>query len=177
LLPKSFATPGSARFVDSRRVLDGASLIERLGVMADPITIIGAVASCSDIVKIIVRITTNLSSLRSRWSEGDRSLQLLVQKLSTIRAALTEIETWAEFNLISSRPTTESLRDWIKVAIDGCEAVIEALDRDVVPLIGDSVGSRLRQFFLDSNSALKEHDSRLQSQISVLQLLLTAAYW
>ncbi|UKZ78992.1 hypothetical protein TrVFT333_006743 [Trichoderma virens FT-333] len=100
----------------------------------DPLTIIGAVAACSDIIKTIVRITTNLSKVRSRCSEGGR------------------------------------------VAIDGCQAVMDALDQDILPLMEDSVRSRLRQFFLDTNSSLKEHDARLQSQISVLQLLLTAAY-
>lgn len=142
----------------------------------DPLTIIGAVAACSDIIKTIVRITTNLSKVRSRYSEGSRSVQLLAQKLSTIRAALTEIETWAEFNLASSSPG-ESLIVWFRVAIDGCQVVMDALDQDISPLMEDSVRSRLRQFFLDTNSSLKEHDSRLQSQISVLQLLLTAAYW
>lgn len=142
----------------------------------DPLTIIGAVAACSDIIKIIVRITSNLSQVRSRWSEGGRPVQLLAQKLSTIRAALTEIETWAEFSL-RSNPRGESLSQWFKIAIDGCQAVMQALDQDILALVGDSVGSRLRQFFLDTNSSLKEHDARLQSQISALQLLLTAAYW
>lgn len=100
----------------------------------------------------------------------------MVQKLSAIRAALTEIETWADFN-ISSSSTGESLREWLEVVIDGCRVVMEALDRDVLPLMGDSVGSRFRQFFLDSDSSLKEHDNRLQSQMSVLQLVLSAAYW
>ncbi|KAF5134139.1 hypothetical protein E5D57_004771 [Metarhizium anisopliae] len=142
----------------------------------DPLTIIGAVAACSDIIKIIVRITSNLSQVRSRWAEGGRPVQLLAQKLSTIRAALTEIETWAEFSL-RSNPRGESLSQWFKIAIDGCQAVMQALDQDILALVGDSVGSRLRQFFLDTNSSLKEHDARLQSQISALQLLLTAAYW
>ncbi|KID91246.1 ankyrin repeat protein [Metarhizium guizhouense ARSEF 977] len=141
----------------------------------DPLSIIGAVAACSDIVKIIVRITSNLSQVRSRWAEGGRPVQLLAQKLSTIRAALTEIETWAEFSL-RSNPRGESLSQWFKIAIDGCQAVMQALDQDILALVGDSVGSRLRQFFLDTNSSLKEHDARLQSQISALQLLLTAAY-
>lgn len=152
------------------------SQFTRRKCIMEPLSIIGAVAACSDIIKIIVRITTNLSKVRSRWAEGGRSVQLLAQKLTTIRTALCEIETWAEFNVRSS-PQGDSLYVWFRVAIDGCQAVMEALDQDILPLMGDSVGSRLRQFFLDTNSSLKEHDSRLQSQIAVLQLLLTAAYW
>jgi hypothetical protein len=141
--------------------------------MADPISIIGAIAAYAEIVKIIVRISKNVASLRSRWSEGARSLQLLVQKLSAVRAVLTEIEDWKNFSLESS-PVGKSLSDGFDVAIDSCKTVMDALDREIVSLTGDSVASRLRQFFLDQS--LKEYDIRLQSQISVLQLLLTAAY-
>ncbi len=140
----------------------------------EPLSIIGAVAACSEIVTVIARVTTNLHSLKQRWSEGARSLQLLIAKLSTVRAALAQVKDWAEFNA-STSPNGEEMRDSLGVAMEGCQVIIEALDQDVAGLLGDSVMSRLKQLFIDSS--IKEHEDRLDSQISALQLLLNAAYW
>jgi hypothetical protein len=140
----------------------------------DPITIIGAVAGATEIIALIARVTTNIAAVRAQWSESARSLQLLIAKLSTIRAALTQIKDWADFNA-SSSPKGEEMRDNLTVAMEGCQAIIEALDVDVASLVGDSVVSRLKQFFFDSK--IREHETRLESQITALQLLLSAAYW
>lgn len=42
-------------------------------------------------------------------------------------------------------------------------------------LLEDTIVSRLKQLFIDSK--IKEHEQRLDSQISALQVLLSAAYW
>ena len=140
----------------------------------EPLSILGAVAACSEIVTVIARVTTNLHSLKQRWSEGARSLQLLIAKLSTVRAALAQVKDWAELNA-STSPNGEEMRDSLGVAMEGCQVFIEALDQDVAGLLGDSVVSRLKQLFIDSS--IKEHEQRLDSQISALQVLLNAAYW
>ncbi|KAK0666808.1 ankyrin repeat-containing domain protein [Cercophora samala] len=139
----------------------------------EPLSILGAVAACSEIVTVIARVTTNLHSLKQRWSEGARSLQLLIAKLSTVRAALAQVKDWAELNA-STSPNGEEMRDNLGVAMEGCQVFIEALDQDVAGLLGDSVVTRLKQLFIDST--IKEHEQRLDSQISALQVLLNAAY-
>ena len=67
------------------------------------------------------------------------------------------------------------MRDNLGVAMEGCQVIMEALDQDVTNLLGDSVVSRFRQLFFDS--AIKQHEDRLDSQIMALHLLVTAAYW
>jgi len=140
----------------------------------EPLSILGAVAACAELTTLIVRVTSNLATLKVRWSEGARSLQLLIAKLSTIRAALAQVKDWAEFNATTS-PNGEEMRDSLAVAMEGCHVIIEALDQDVAGLLGDSVVSRLKQLFIEST--IKDHEGRLDSQITALQLLLNAAYW
>jgi hypothetical protein len=140
----------------------------------EPLSILGAVAACTEIVAVIARVTSNLHSLKQRWSEGARSLQLLIAKLSTVRAALAQVKDWAELNA-STSPNGDEMRDSLGVAMEGCLIFVEALDQDVAGLLADSVVSRLKQLFIDSS--IKEHEQRLDSQILALQFLLNAAYW
>jgi hypothetical protein len=119
-------------------------------------------------------VTANLASLKLRWTEAARPLQLLIGKLSTVRAALTQIKDWADFN-VSTSPNGDEMQGNLGVAIEGCQVIIEALDHETTGLLGDSLMSRLKQFFFDST--IKEYERRLVSQITALQLLLTAAYW
>ena len=111
----------------------------------EPLTIIGAVATCGELVTLIARVTTNLTALKVQWTEGARSLQLLIGKLSIIRAALAQVTDWADFSA-STSPTGEELRDSLRVAMEGCQVIIEALGRDVAGLLRDSVVSCLKQF-------------------------------
>lgn len=141
----------------------------------EPLSIVGEVAACGELVSMIAGVTSNPHSLKVRWSEGARSLQLLIAKLSSVRAALAQIRDWAEFNA-STSPNGEEMRESLGVAIEGCQVVVEALHNDVEGLgVGDSVVSRFKQLFLDST--IREHEGRLDSQMTALQLLLNAAYW
>jgi hypothetical protein len=140
----------------------------------DPLTITGAVAACAEIITLVGKVTTNIASLKARWTDGARSLQLLIAKLSTIRAALTQIKDWSDYNAASS-PQGEDMKDNLHIAMEGCQVIMEALDVDIASLLGDSMVSRLRQFFFDSK--LRDYEDRLESQISAPNLLITAAYW
>ncbi|KAK3293875.1 uncharacterized protein B0H64DRAFT_174561 [Chaetomium fimeti] len=117
--------------------------------------------------------TTDLASMKTQWTEAARPLQLLIGKLSTLRAALAQIKDWVDFNA-STSPNGEEMQGNLGVAIEGCQVIIEALDRETTSLLGDSLVSRLKQFFFDS--VIREYENRLASQITALQLLLTAAY-
>jgi capsule polysaccharide export protein KpsE/RkpR len=64
----------------------------------DPITILGAVAACAQLATLITRVTSNLATLKAQWSEGAQSLQLLIARLTSIRAALAQISDWADVN-------------------------------------------------------------------------------
>jgi len=140
----------------------------------DPLSTLGAVAACTELAKLIARVATNIASLKRQWSESDQSLQLLTLKLSTIRGALTQIKDWSDFSA-SSSPNGEELRENLGVALEGCQVIVEALDRDIAGLLGNTVASRLRQLFRDT--AIREHEGRLDSQITAFQLLISAAYW
>ncbi|KAK0715408.1 ankyrin repeat-containing domain protein [Lasiosphaeris hirsuta] len=128
----------------------------------EPLSILGAVTACSEIVTVIARVTTNLYSLKQRWSEGARSLQLLIAKLSTVRAALTQVKDWAELNA-STSPNGEEMRDSLGVAMEGCQVFIEALDQDVAGLLGDS------RFCVPTQADRQFHSQSLSEQNSLLR--------
>lgn len=140
----------------------------------EALTIVGAVAACAQLVDLATRVTANLGSLKRRWVDGAQSLQLLIAKLSTVRAALAQIKDWADFNASTSPGGAEMVEN-LRAAMGACQAIIEMLDSEVTLLLNETRVPRLRQLF--SESTMKEYESRLNSQVAALQLLLTAAYW
>jgi hypothetical protein len=139
----------------------------------EPLGIFGAIAACSQLATLITRVTKNVALLKRQWKDGERSLQLLIIRLSTIRAALTQIKDWSEFG--ASSASGEELRESLDVAMEGCQVIVEALDQDITSLLGDSVAARLRHLF--DESRIRDHERRLDSQIAALQLLVNAAHW
>ncbi|KAK4447932.1 hypothetical protein QBC34DRAFT_466496 [Podospora aff. communis PSN243] len=134
--------------------------------------ILGAVASCTQLATMKIHVASNIASLKQQWSNGPQSLQLLIAKLSTIRVGLDQIKHWSDFSAPLGQHG-EDMRNNLGIAMEGCRVVIEALDQDVIGMLSHSTRSRLRQVIF--SSAIREHEQRLDSQITALQLLMGAA--
>jgi hypothetical protein len=143
----------------------------------DPATFIGTLASAGAIVAAITRVAHTLARLRGRFQEADLTLRLLLAELSAVKAALVQIEDWANFNS-SNGPVQEELATGFSMSLDGCQIAVDLLGEEVTRLYSgfgnseDDFGARMRTVW--NESSMKDHQQTLHGQISALQLLLQA---
>lgn len=99
-----------------------------------------------------------------------------MSELLTVRAALTQVDDYAKFNLTPTSPIQEDLREAFDISIEGCTMAMELLADEVDELLGDDNGesfqARMKQLWKDS--IMKVHQERLHMQVGALQLLLQA---
>ncbi|MCJ1307442.1 hypothetical protein MMC25_001088 [Agyrium rufum] len=143
----------------------------------DPCSVIGVVSSGLQIVATITSTIKGLSDLKVKYSEADQSIRLLIRELSTIKAGIGIIHDWAENDLVMS-PDQPALVEALEVAIDGCREAMDALSEEVAQLVGsvaaESIGFRTRTRFIWNETSMREHQARLNSQVSALDFLVTA---
>lgn len=146
----------------------------------DPCSVIGVVSASISIVTTIGSTVKGLSELRSKFTEADQSIRLLITELSTIKSALGLIYDWADNGLVIS-PTQVELVDALDIAIDGCKEAMDALAEEVAHLVGSAaaeiIGFRIRTRYLWNEGTMKEHQGRLRSQVTALQFLVAAIQW
>lgn len=142
----------------------------------DPASILGAVSAAGAIVAAITKTLHNLSEIRGRFQGADTTIGLLISELSTVKAAVTQIEDWARFN--GNGQIQEDVAEAIKVSIEGCKDSMDLLADEVAGLVGDPdrAGAEflMRAKTVWNDSSMKDHQQRLHTQIGALQLLLQA---
>lgn len=153
----------------------------------DPVSIVGILAASAQIAQFIGQTIQGLSTLKGKFSDADITIRLLIGQLSTIRAAVSQVHDWAQYNSNDS-PKEEEYLKGLGVALDGCHAAMEVLDEEIKDLVlgvaanGDS-NKPLSLSFLTkakviwSEDIIKTHRDRLHSQVQALQLLLQAGQW
>jgi hypothetical protein len=152
----------------------------------DPASVIGVAASAIQIAGFIGSTIQGLHTLRGKFKDADITIRLIISKLSTIKAAVFQIRDWAEFNSDDS-PKEIQFMNGLHVALDGCQAAIDALAEEVkdlaaaskAPESGDflQLSFRARVTAVWSEDTMKAHEDRLHGQVQALQLLLMAGQW
>lgn len=152
----------------------------------DPVSVIGILSASAQIAQFIGQTIQGLSTLKGRFSDADITIRLLIGQLSTIRAAISQVHDWAQYNSNDSPKEEEYLRG-LGVALDGCHAAMEVLDEEIKDLVtgvaanGDSKPLPLsflaKAKVVWSEDIIKTHRDRLHSQVQALQLLLQAGQW
>ncbi|QDS76771.1 hypothetical protein FKW77_001903 [Venturia effusa] len=145
----------------------------------DPISFIGTLASAGTIVAAITKCAHTLARLRGRFQEADITLRLLLAELSAVKAALVQVEDWANYSA-SNSPVNENLASGFSDSLDGCQLAMNLLGEEVSRLAAgfgeneDDTRARMRTVWNDSS--MKDHQQRLHGQIAALQLLLQAVH-
>ena len=126
-----------------------------------------------------------LHSLKGKFQDADNTLRLLINQLSTIKASVSQIRDWAEFNSDDS-PRVPELMHGLRVALEGCQAAIDLLSQQVKDLSIDPTpldslpsqrGINNGAKITWNDATMKEHQGRLSGQILALQVLITASQW
>ncbi|KAL8893724.1 MAG: hypothetical protein Q9192_004985 [Flavoplaca navasiana] len=146
----------------------------------DPASILGLIATAGTIASAITKTIRDLSDLRAQYTDANLRIRLLVQELSTIKSALSQINDWAHF--LDDNHNQAELKDALQVALDGVELAMGALAEEVHALVHDTSTSanvalsfRDKTKFAWNEQNMKEHENRLRAQVSALQLLLQAS--
>ncbi|KAL9624189.1 MAG: hypothetical protein Q9204_007890, partial [Flavoplaca sp. TL-2023a] len=105
------------------------------------------------------------------YTDANLRIRLLVQELSTIKSALSQINDWAHF--LDDNHNQAELKDALQVALDGVELAMGALAEEVHALVHDTSTSanldlsfRGKTKFAWNEQNMKEHENRLRAQFS-----------
>ena len=141
----------------------------------DPISLIGGISAAGAILAAITKTVQNLYDIRGRYDEADLTIRLLIVELNTIKAALIQIQDWAQYSFAGS-PTQKELLEGFEVSLEGCKMAMDVLAEEVARLVSKNPFIQRTQYAWNA-AGMKEHQDRLRSQIAALQLLLQAAHW
>jgi hypothetical protein len=152
----------------------------------DPISIIGVASSAAQIAQFIAQTIQGLCTLRGKFKDADMTIRLLIAQLSTIRAAVSQLRDWAEWNSSDSPKEAEYMKG-LEVALEGCQAAMEVLAEEIKELVAESAtkgdpGSHSLSFMTKtrvvwSEDTMKTHQDRLHAQVQAINLLLQASHW
>lgn len=152
----------------------------------DPISVMGVASASIQVAQCIAQIIQGLCTLRGKFKDADMTIRLLIAELSTIRAAVSQLRDWAEWNSNDS-PKESEYMNGLEVALEGCQAAMDVLAEEIRILVaglaprGDptafSLGFMARARAVWSEDTMKTHQDRLHSQVQALNLLLQASHW
>lgn len=148
----------------------------------DPVNVAGLVAAALQLAGFIGSTIQGLHSLKGKFQDADSTIRLLIRQLSTIKAAVSQIQDWAEFNS-DGAPQATDFMEGLKIALDGCQIVMEVISKEVTNLTApptplDSLPSQLRakdRTKMWDDATMKEYQSILSGQVQAWQLLLAAS--
>lgn len=144
----------------------------------DPVSAIGLAGSIVGIIDVATRTISALRALQQRWRVADLTISLLISQLTTLRAALNQIEEWisASLNPIEHYQLVMDL----EASLESCETLLLFIDGQLSHLDwkdsnGLSIESKMRVALQDK--VVKECATHLANQSTALNLLLTALNW
>jgi hypothetical protein len=145
----------------------------------DPISVLGLVGSCGSIIDLAAKSIKALSELHSRFQRADLSISLLISQLTTLKAALQQIERWISTELASETQHYQLIID-LDASLSACKLLTSFMDQHITKLAWDDDNklefeSRVRVVLEDK--ATKDILTHLGSQTSALNLLITAFQW
>ena len=144
----------------------------------DPVSVIGLASSVVGIVEVAIRSISALRALQQRWKAADLTISLLISQLTTLKAALSQIEEW-----ISSSPNAiqhyQLVMD-LGASLESCETLLLFIEGQLTRLDWNdsntlSFESKIKAVLQDKT--VKECATHLANQSTALNLLLTALNW
>ena len=141
----------------------------------DPLSLIGGISAAGAIITAITKTVQNLYDVRGRYEGADLTIRLLIVELNTVKAALIQIQDWAQYSFAGS-PTQKELLEGFQVSLEGCKIAMDVLAEEVARLISKNPFIQRTQYAWNA-VRMKDHQDRLRSQVAALQLLLQAAHW
>ena len=142
--------------------------------MADPLTIIGGVASTVQIIDVLTKAVAVLNTLHAQWQSSDFALLSLTSQLGALSAALSKIQDWM---LGANDEVHHQLVMDLNTSINCCKMLAAKVYSEISDLQGGNDGKMLataKARFLFRRSGVGELQNMIDRQTAALTLLLTA---
>ena len=144
----------------------------------DPISALGLAGSVVGLIDVAARSINALRALQRRWKAADLTINLLISQLTTLRAALNQIEEW-----ITASPNANQHYQLIidlGATLESCEILLLFIDGKLNELDWSdsnnlSFESKIKIALQDTD--VKECATHLANQSTALNLLLTVVNW
>ena len=141
--------------------------------MADPLTIVGGVASILQIINSVTKLSKGLNEVRESYNSVSLNITLVASQLSTIRAALEALHTWRSNDTVETEASKQLDQD-LGLSLSCCAILITVIDGKLNESgYKPGWGAKQKIKYLWLEDILKEYISNLEGQVRALQLLLT----
>ena len=145
----------------------------------DPLTIVGAVGSVLGIIDVAARCIGSLRALQQRWTNADITVSLLIGQMSTLKAALDQIQEMTETNSWAISQDHQLVMD-LDASVKSCQVLVSFIDKHVSNhewnhLDHLTFECKAKAMWQDPN--IQNCLNYLQHQTAALNLLLTALNW
>ena len=139
----------------------------------DPVSIVSLIQACAGITLSAGKLAVCLKSLASKYQNIELTIKTLSNQCKLFATAVSAIQRW-----MCDGPERDILDDevWNQLhdSLDCAGDVIAALETDIAPFMVSEIShsAKLKAKAIWNMQNLKEHDDRIRSQISGLQLIL-----
>ncbi len=141
----------------------------------DPLSLAASIAT---IVAVIGKSVTTLNSVRIQCQDAVLRLELLTGQLQTVRAALYQVKLLVTECLVLERQHHPLVAD-LALAVGYCKLLVQHIDHQISRLHspGYSLTPQKRVMLILEDKAIEEYLTRLDHQLSAINLLITAFRW
>ncbi|KAK8182950.1 hypothetical protein BC567DRAFT_221252 [Phyllosticta citribraziliensis] len=129
----------------------------------DPASVISVTGAC---LTAIVRTSRELNEIIAKAKHTDKQVSLILARLGTIRATISQLQSWLHSDQNISPQVVTDLR----TAIESCEIVVREVESHVLRVKSGWLGGKIR-FIWDEGQFLM-HQQSLDSQTAALGILL-----
>lgn len=141
--------------------------------MADPLTILGGLASIGQIVHSVAGLVKSLHEIRESYNNVALNITLVTSQLTTVRAALEALQTWRDGDTTETEASRQLDKD-LDLSLSCCAILITVITGKLIESgYTPEAGRRQKIKYVWLEDTLKEYVSNLEGQVRALQLLLT----
>jgi hypothetical protein len=139
---------------------------------------VGLVVGVGSILSVIAKSIVTLNNLRHKYTQAEGNITGLSSHLRAIRLALGQIRSW-----LDEPGPNESLRGDVLIdldeILDHCRSLVDEIDNGLSAYIydKDALPATKKALFILGDDKTKDCLTRLNHQISALNLFLTAFNW
>lgn len=145
----------------------------------DPASAISLAGSVVAIVGLATKMIKCLHELQERSKEAGLMVALLISQLTTLRAALNQIEEWISSSLAAVPQYHQLIMD-LEGSLCSCNILIACMDHHISKLAwteDEALTYKSRVRVVLEDRAIKDCLDHLNNQINALNLLLTVFNW
>jgi hypothetical protein len=145
----------------------------------DNTSVTGLARSCGSIIELAAKCVDRLHEAHKRFQTANFTTIILISNLSTLKAALTQIQQWMSMDSFPSAQHYQMIMD-VEATLASCHLLLGIMDKRLSKLSWDSKNvlkftSKAKVILEDKST--KECTTHLSHQTTALNLLLTAFQW